>query len=180
MRARRTTLAAAAAALATGLALPATIAQAATVAASSLPKPQHSLYVAGYQQTGCHDKGYPVYVEISGTIKVPAATDVNGTGQEWAATNADASASRCQVAAYEKSPYPAYDHTTKTSAIAFRDSQVWWGEKGQGKASTSKLLGQLPAHARLNRFSLVTTKGSVVAVTSKPADHNSNFTVTGR
>jgi hypothetical protein len=255
MRARRMTLAAAAAALATGLAGPATIAQAATPAASTLPKAQHSLYVAGYQQTGCHYKGYPVYVEISGTIKVPAATDVNGTpgisydiysfggknigvdagvavdnsggqafytafgqwngtpttafsvqpgdklvvtiedegssgylveifndstGQEWAATNPDASANRCQVAAYEKSAYPAYDHTTKTSAIAFRDSQVWWGEKGQGKASTSKLLGKLPAHARLNRYSLVTTKGSVVAVTSKPANQNSNFTITDK
>jgi hypothetical protein len=256
MRARLITLAAGAAALATGLALPAATAQAATAPARSVPQPHHSLYVAGYQQTGCHHQGYPVYVEISGTIKVPAATDINGTpgisydiynfggknkgvnggvavdnsggqafytafgqwnggapmtafavqpgdklqvtiedegssgylieindestGQEAAATKPDASANRCQVAAYEKSPYPAYDHTTKTSAIAFRFTRVWWGEKGQGKASVSKLLGKLPAHAKLNRFSLVSTKGSTVAVTSKPADHNNNFTITDK
>ena len=79
MRARLMTLAAGAAALATGLALPTTVAQAALATASSVPKPHQSLYVAGYQQTGCHHQGYPVYVEISGTIKVPAATDINGT-----------------------------------------------------------------------------------------------------
>jgi hypothetical protein len=256
MRARLITVAAGAAALATGLALPAGTAQAATAPARSVPQPHHSLRVAGYQQTGCHHQGYPVYVEISGTIKVPAATDINGTpgisydiysfggknngvnggvavdnsggqafytafgqwndgapitafavqpgdklqvtiedegssgylveisdestGQEAAATNPDASANRCQVAAYEKSAYPAYDHTTKTSAIAFRFTRVWWGEKGQGKASVSKLLGKLPAHARLNRFTLVSTKGSKVAVTSKPADHNNNFTITDK
>ena len=67
MRARLMTLAAGAAALATGLALPATVAQAALASASSVPKPHQSLYVAGYQQTGCHHQGYPVYVEISGT-----------------------------------------------------------------------------------------------------------------
>jgi len=255
MRARLMTLAAGAAALATGLALPTTIAQAAAAPARSVPKPHQSLYVAGYQQTGCHDQGYPVYVEISGTIKVPAATDINGTpgisydiysfggknvgvnagvevdnssgqafytafgkwnstpatafsvqpgdklqvtiedegpsgylveinddstGQEWAATNPDTSANRCQVAAYEKSLYPTYDHTTKTSAIAFRFTRVWWGEKGQGKASVSKLLGKLPAHARLNRFSLVNTNGSTFAVTSKPTDQNNNFTITDK
>ena len=54
------------------------------------------------------------------------------------------------------------------------------GEKGQGKASVSKLLGKLPAHAKLNRFSLVNTHGSTVAVTSKPADHNNNFTITDK
>ena len=79
MRARLITLAAGAAALATGLAVPATTAQAATATTRGAPKPHHSLRVAGYQQTGCHHHGYPVYVEISGTIKVPAATDVDGT-----------------------------------------------------------------------------------------------------
>lgn len=255
MRARLMTLAAGAAALATGLALPATIAQAAAAPARGVPKPQQSRYVAGYQQTGCHHQGYPVYVEISGTITVPAATDINGTpgisydiysfggknigvnggvavdnsggqafytafgqwngapttafsvqpgdklqvtiedegssgylveitddstNQEWAATNPDPSANRCQVAAYEKSSYPAYDHTTKTSAIAFRFTRVWWGEQGQGQASVSKLLGSLPAHARLNRFSLVNTHGSTVAVTSKPTDQDNNFTITDK
>ncbi len=255
MRARLITLAAGSAVLAAGLALPATVAQAASAAALGTPKPHQSLHVAGYRQTGCHHNGYPVYVEISGTIKVPAATDINGTpgisydiysfggvtsgvnggvavdnsggqafytafgqwngvpstafsvqpgdkldvtiedegssgylveisdeasGQEWAETNPDSSASRCQVAAYEKSPYPAYDHTTKTSSIAFRFSQVWWGEQGQGKASVSKLLGKLPAHAGLSRFNLVNSNGSTVAVTSKPADHNNNFTISDK
>jgi len=255
MRARLTALAAGAAALAASVAWPATTAQAVTAPTRSVVKPHNSLYVAGYQQTGCHHQGYPVYVELSGTITVPAATDINGTpgisydiynfggknvgvdggvavdnsggeafytafgqwngtpttafsvepgdklqvtiedegssgylieindestGQEAAATNPDASANRCQVAAYEKSPYPAYDHTTKTSAIAFRFTRVWWGEKGQGKASVSKLLGKLPAHANLNRFSLVNTNGSTVAVASKPTDHNNNFTITDK
>jgi hypothetical protein len=255
MRARLITSVAGAAVLATGLALPATTAQAAAATNRGAPKPHHSLRVAGYQQTGCHHHGYPVYVEISGTIKVPAATDVNGTpgisydiysfggvhsgvnggvavdnsggqafytafgqwkgtpvtafsvqpgdklqvtiedegssgylveildesnDQEWAATNPDASASRCQVAAYEESPYPAYDHTTKTSRIAFRFSRVWWGEQGQGTASVSKLLGKLPAHAKLSRYNLVSTKGSKVAVTSSPADRNNNFTITDK
>jgi hypothetical protein len=255
MRARLITLAAGAAALATGLAVPATTAQAAAALTRSAPKPHHSLRVAGYQQTGCHHHGYPVYVEISGTIKVPAATDINGapgisydiysfggvksgvnagvavdnsggqafytafgqwngapvtafavqpddklevtiedegssgylveildenTGQESAATEPDSSASRCQVAAYEESPYPAYDHTTRTSPIAFRFTRVWWGEQGQGTASVSKLLGKLPAHAKLSRYNLFSTKGSKVAVTSSPADSNNNFTITDK
>jgi hypothetical protein len=41
-------------------------------------------------------------------------------------------------------------------------------------ASVSKL----PAHASLNRRTLVTTTGSRVAITSKPTDHNNNFTIT--
>ncbi len=254
MRARLMTLAAGAAAVATCLAVQAPLARAAVAPARSVPQAHHSLYVAGYRQTGCHHHGYPVYVEISGTIKVPAATDINGTpgisydiysfggmnsgvnggvavdnsggqafytafgqwngapvtafqvqpgdklavtiedegsagylveisdeqsGQEWAETSPDSAASRCQVGAYEKSPYPAYDHTTKTSSIAFRFSRVWWGEQGQGKASVSKLLGKLPAHASLARRTLVTTSGHRVAVTSKPTDHNNNFTITG-
>jgi hypothetical protein len=255
MRARLIPLAAGAAALATGLVSPATTAHAAAAATASAPKAHHSLHVAGYQQTGCHSHGYPVYVEISGTIKVPAATDINGTpgisydiysfggahngvnggvavdnaggqafytafgqwkgapvnafavqpgdklevtiedegsagylveifdeatNQEWAETNPDSSATRCQVAAYEESPYPSYDYTTKTSAIAFRFSRVWWGERGQGVASVSKLLGKLPAHAKLFRYNLVSTKGSKVAVTSSPADHGNNFTITDK
>jgi hypothetical protein len=211
------TLAAGAAALATGLSLPAANAQAATAPARSVPQPHHSLYVAGYQQTGCHHQGYPVYVEISGTIKVPAATDINGTpgisydiynfggknngvnggvavdnsggqafytafgqwndgapitafavqpgdklqvtiedegssgylveisdestGQEAAATEPDARANRCQVAAYEKSAYPAYDHTTKTSAIAFRFTRVVGGE-GPGQGQREQTAGE--------------------------------------
>jgi hypothetical protein len=255
MRARLITLAAGAAALATGLALPAITAQAAVAAARSAPKAHHSLHVAGYQQTGCHHRGYPVYVEISGTIKVPAATDVNGTpgisydvysfggahngvnggvavdnssgqafytafgqwkgapvtafavqpgdklevtiedegssgylveifdessGEEWAETNPDSSASRCQVAAYEESPYPSYDFTTKTSSIAFRFSRVWWGERGQGVASVSKLLGKLPKYAKLYRYNLVSVHGSQVAVPSAPSDHDNNFTITDK
>jgi hypothetical protein len=90
------------------------------------------------------------------------------TRQEWAQTNPDSGATRCKAAAYEESSYPAYDHTTKTSRIAFSFSRVWRGERGQGKASVSKLLGKLPAHARLNRYNLINTKGSAVADISKP------------
>jgi hypothetical protein len=255
MRARFIACAAGAAALATGLVLPAASAQAATASALRVPKPAKSLSVAGYRQTGCHHRGYPVYVEIIGTIKVPAATNVNGTpgisydiysfggvktgvnggvavdnsggqafytafgqwngapttafsvqpgdklqitiqdkgasgylveifdeqsGQEWTQTSPDSSASRCKLGAFEESPYPAYDHTTKTSQIDFRYSRVFWGERGQGKASVSKLLGKLPAHAKLNRYNLINTKRSAVADTSKPADHHNNFKITDK
>jgi hypothetical protein len=255
MRARFRALAAGAAALAMGVALPASLAQAATGQSQTVPKPQKSLTVAGYQQTGCHQKGFPVYVEMTGTIKVPAATDVNGTpgisydiysfgglgtgvaggvavdnsggqafytafgqwhgtpttafsvqpgdklqvtiqdrgssgylveifnsanGQEWTQTNPDPSATRCKVAAYEESPYPAYDHTTKTSQIVFSSIRVSWGERGQGKASVTKLLGKLPAHAKLNRYNLVNTHKSAVANTSNPANQNNNFTITDK
>ena len=68
------------AALAAGLVLP-TAAQAATVLAAGAPTPpapQKSDIVAGYEQLGCHTKGYPVYAEIQGTVVVPAATQING------------------------------------------------------------------------------------------------------
>jgi hypothetical protein len=240
--------------LAATLALP-TAAQAATIRASAVPAPQKSLSVAGYQQVGCNHSGYPVYIEMSGTIKVPTATDPTGTpgisydiyslgglsggvnggvavdnsggqafytafgewnglpvtafsvqpgdklevtiedegssgylveifddnsGQEWTQVNADSSASECQVAAYEESPYPSYDFTTKTTPIAFDFTRVWWGEKGQGVAKVSKLLGKLPAYAKLHRFTLVNTSGATVAVTSKPTDSANNFTITDK
>jgi hypothetical protein len=248
-------LAAGTAALVLGVALPAGLAQAATGQRQSVPKPQKSLSVAGYQQTGCHQKGFPVYVELTGTIKVPAATDVNGTpgissdiysfggltngvaagvavdnsggqafytafgrwngtpatafqvqpgdklqvtiqdkgtagylveifdgasGQEWTQTNPDPSATRCQVAAFEESPYPAYDHTTKTSQIVFSAIRVSWGERGQGTASVTKLLGKLPAHATLSRYNLVNTHKAAVANTSSPAKQDNNFTITDK
>jgi hypothetical protein len=253
----RTTLATlaggAAAALAAAL-LP-TAAQAASTQAVTVPAPHPSLYVAGYQQVGCNHNGYPVYIEMSGTITVPTATDPTGTpgisydiysyggltggvsggvavdnsgdqafytafgewngspvtalsvqpgdklqvtienegssgylveifdensGQEWAQENPDSSASECQVAAYEQSPYPAYDFTTKTTPVAFDFTRVWWGEQGQGVAKVSKLLGKLPAYAKLHRFNLVNTGGAKVAVTSKPTDSNNNFTITDK
>jgi hypothetical protein len=68
----------AAAALAATFALPAA-AQAATAGAAGVPAPQKTLTVAGYEQYGCQNSGYPVYVEISGTITVPTATNINGT-----------------------------------------------------------------------------------------------------
>jgi peptidase A4-like protein len=73
----RTTLmtCAAVAALAAGLVFPAA-AQAATSGAATVPAPHKSLYVAGYAQAGCG--GGPLYVEITGNIVVPAATDLNG------------------------------------------------------------------------------------------------------
>jgi hypothetical protein len=67
-----------AAALAATLIFPAA-AQAATASPAKVPAPTKSLFVAGYEQVGCHDNGYPVYIEISGTITVPTATDINGT-----------------------------------------------------------------------------------------------------
>lgn len=248
-------LAAAAAVLAIGMALPGGLADVATGQSQSVPKPQKSLSVAGYRQTGCHQQGFPVYVELTGTIKVPAATDVNGTPgisydiysfgglgtgvaggvavdnsggqafytafgewhgkpvtafqvqpgdklqvtiqdkgpngylveifdaatkQEFAQTNPDSSATRCKVAAYEESPYPAYDHTTKTSQIVFSVSRVSWGERGQAKASVTKLLGKPPAHATLTRYNLVNTHKSAVANTSAPASQDNNFTITDK
>jgi hypothetical protein len=190
MRITRAALAAGAAVtLAATLALP-TAAQAAVTGAPAVPPPQKSLYVAGYEQAGCSHGGYPVYIEVSGTVKVPTATDPAGTpgisydvysyggrgngvsggvavdnsgdqafytafgewdglpvtafsvqpgdklqvtiesegssgylveifdensGQEWVQVNADSSATECQAAAYEESPYPSYDFTTKTT-----------------------------------------------------------------
>jgi Peptidase A4 family len=79
MRAALAALAAGAAVtLAAGLALPAA-AQAATASVASVPAPQKTQSVAGYEQEGCRNDGYPVYVQIQGTITVPAATDINGT-----------------------------------------------------------------------------------------------------
>lgn len=68
----------------------------------------------------------------------------------------------------------------RTSPIAFRFSRVWWGERGQGTASVSKLLRKLPVQAKLYRYNLVSTKGSRVAITSSPTDRNNNFTITDK
>jgi hypothetical protein len=256
MRRTPITLTAGAAALAlAGLALPAA-AQAAVVAAAKVPAPQNSSFVAGYDQMGCLKNGYPVYIEISGTIVVPTATDIDGTpgisadvydlggigsgvtggvsldnsggqafyvayaqwgdgapatafsvqpgdklevtiedegssgwlveifdgasGQEWSQVNPDTSASRCVAGAYEQSDYPVYDHLTQTTPVAFDFTRVWWGEQGQGVATVSKLLGTPPAHAKLQRFTLVNSGGNAMAVTSKPTDSNNNFTITDK
>ncbi len=257
MRATLATLAAGAAVM-LAVILP-TAAQAATVAAAGVPAPQGSLTVAGYEQVGCHHNGYPVYIEISGTITVPTATDINGTpgissdyysiggpattgsigpvsagvsvdnsggqafyvaygewngqpvtalsvqpgdklevtiedegssgwlvelfdgrtGQEWTETN-PSNASECEVGAYEGNAYPSYDFLTLTTPVAFDFTRVWWGEQGQGVASVSKLLGTPPAHAERGRFNLINTSDATVAATSKPTDHNNNFTVTDK
>jgi hypothetical protein len=239
------------AALAASLTLPAAIAQAAVPA---VPAPQQSLSVAGYQQFGCLSNGNPTYEEISGTITVPAATDINGTpgisadiynlggfpggvsagvgvdnsnhqafyfaygqwngqpvtamsvqpgdklgvsidyegsaqyvvvlydqttGQAWSQANPDTNASLgCQTGAYEQSPYPSYDFTTKTTPITFHATTVSWQDQGQ--PGTSKLLSPPPAGARLFRYTLINTSGATVAVTSKPTDHNNNFTITDK
>ncbi len=55
---------------------------------------------------------------------------------------------------------------------------MWWAEQGQGTASVSKLLATPPAHAKLYRYTIMTTSGAAMAVTSKPTGHNNNFTVT--
>jgi hypothetical protein len=79
MRRTLITLTTGAAALAlAGLALPAA-AQAAVASAANAPASQKSSFVAGYDQVGCLKNAYPQYVEISGTIVVPTATDIDGT-----------------------------------------------------------------------------------------------------
>jgi Peptidase A4 family len=67
-----------AAALAAALIFPAAV-QAAVASPAKVPAPQKSPFVAGYEQYGCQQNGYPVYVQIQGTITVPTATDINGT-----------------------------------------------------------------------------------------------------
>jgi hypothetical protein len=86
----------------------------------------------------------------------------------------------CAAGAFESSSYPVYDVLTKTKPVTFSFIRVLWGQKGQGVASVSKLLGSLPAHAKLVRYRLVNTGGHAIAVTSKPKDHNNNFTVTDK
>jgi Peptidase A4 family len=104
------------------------------------------------------------------------------TDQEWTQTNSDSALPKnaCGVGAYESSSYPTYDVLTQTTSVAFKYIRVLWGEKGQRVASVSKLLGTPPAHAKLVRYSLINTGGHVIAVTSKPKDHNNNFTATDK
>jgi hypothetical protein len=252
MRSTLITLAAGAAALTAGLILPAA-AQAATTTVASVPAPAKSLFVAGYEQLGCHHNAYPQYVEISGTIVVPTADDINGTpgisydvyslggidsgvtggvavdnangqayytayaqwgygapvtafsvtpgqklevtiedegssgwlveiegGGDFAQTNPDTNASPCVTGAYEQNDYPTYDHLTQTTPVAFEFSRVFWGEQGQGLASVSKLAGTPPKYAKLLRYNMADSGGTTTAATSKPTDHNNNFTVTDK
>jgi Peptidase A4 family len=256
MRRTLITLGAGAAAVAATFCLPAA-AQAATVAAAAVPAPHNSLYVAGYKQSGCHAPSYPLYVEISANIVVPAATDLNGPpglssdilnigglssgvtagvfvgsdagqayyhafwnwegtttsgtapftvsagdvlevtidleGSEWLVQINDATTRQdysqtfvgpitpstfCQAGAYEQSPYPQPAITTQTSPIAFYDAKVRWDNNKITGYQTTKLLGNLPSGATLHRYTLVTTSGGTVAVTSKPTGNNNNFTIT--
>jgi hypothetical protein len=238
------------------LALPGA-AQASAVAPARVPKPQNSPFVAGYEQYGCQQDGYPVYVQIRGTITVPAATDIDGTpgissdyysvggvaaagatgpvsagvsvdnsdgqafyvaygewnampvtafsvqpgdklevtiedegasgwlvelfdatsGQEWSQTKPGGNSDECVVGAFEGNDYPSYDHLTQTTPVAFDYTRVFWGEQGQPVAKVSKLLGTRPAYAKFFRYSLFNSNGTVAAVTSKPKDHNNNFTI---
>jgi Peptidase A4 family len=259
MRATLATLAAGAtAALAASLILPAA-AQAATGSPAKVPAPLKSEIVAGYEQDGCRNNGYPVYVEISGSITVPTATDIDGTpgissdyysfggpagvgtsgpvsggvavdnsddqafytaygewngkpvtafsvqpgdklevtiedegsagwqveifdetsGLEWTQTN-PSNADPCVVGAYEENAVPSYDYLTQTTPVAFDAIRVFWGEQGQRVASVSKLLGKLPAHAKLYRFNMTNSSGATIAATSKPTDRHNNFTVTDK
>jgi hypothetical protein len=259
MRATLATLAAGAtAALAASLILPAA-AQATTGSPAKVPAPLKSQIVAGYEQDGCRNNGYPVYVEISGSITVPTATDIDGTpgissdyysfggpagvgtsgpvsggvavdnsddqafytaygewngkpvtafsvqpgdklevaiedegsagwlveifdetsGLEWTQTN-PSNADPCVVGAYEENAVPSYDYLTQTTPVAFDAIRVFWGEQGQRVASVSKLLGKLPAHAKLYRFNMTNSSGATIAATSKPTDRHNNFTVTDK
>jgi Peptidase A4 family len=118
--------------------------------------------------------------EGSGNWRVEITDET--TDQQWTQTNPDASMPKnaCAAGAFESSSYPVYDVLTKTKPVTFSFIRVLWGQKGQGVASVSKLLGSLPAHAKLVRYRLVNTGGHAIAVTSKPKDHNNNFTVTDK
>jgi Peptidase A4 family len=103
------------------------------------------------------------------------------SGQEWSQTNpSSGNADRCAAGAFEENDYPSYDYLTQTTPVAFDFTRVLWGEQGQPVASVSKLLGKLPAYAKLFRYNLTNSSGTVVAATSKPADHNNNFTITDK
>jgi hypothetical protein len=118
--------------------------------------------------------------EGSGNWRV-AITDET-TNQEWSQTNPDASMPKnaCTAGAFESTSYPSYDVLTKTKPVTFSFSRVLWGQKGQRKASVSKLLGKLPAHSKLLRYTLVNTHGHAMAITYKPSDNDNNFTIADR
>jgi hypothetical protein len=118
--------------------------------------------------------------EGSGNWRVEITDET--TDQQWVQTNPDGSMPKnaCTAGAFESSSFPVYDVLTKTKPATFSFSRLLWGQKGQGVASVSKLLGSPPAHAKLVRYSLVNTGGHALAVTSKPKDRNNNFTVTDK
>jgi len=115
--------------------------------------------------------------EGSGNWRVEITDET--TGQEWTQTNPDGSMSQnaCTAGAFVSTSYPSYDVLTKTTPVTFSFSRVLWGQKGQRKASVSKLLGKLPAHAKLARYTLVNTHGHAMAITYKPRDNDNNFTI---
>jgi hypothetical protein len=125
--------------------------------------------------------GNKLQVEIqnegSGNWRVEITDET--TDQQWSQTNPDSSMPKnaCTAGAFESSSYPSYDVLTKTKPVMFSFSRVLWGQKGQGKASVSKLLGKLPAHAKIVRYTLVNTHGHAMAITYKPRDNDNNFTV---
>jgi hypothetical protein len=128
--------------------------------------------------------GNKLQVEIqnegSGNWRVEITDET--TNQQWSQTNPDSSMPKnaCAAGAFESSSYPAYDVLTKTKPVTFSFSRVLWGQKGQRVASVSKLLGKLPAHAKLVRYNLVNTHGHIIAVTSTLKDHDNKFTVTDK
>jgi Peptidase A4 family len=128
--------------------------------------------------------GNKLQVEIqnegSGNWRVDITDET--TDQQWSQTNPDSSMPKnaCAAGAFESSSYPVYDVLTKTKPVTFGFIRVLWGQKGQRVASVSKLLGKLPAHAKLVRYNLVNTHSHIIAGTSKPADNDNNFTVTDK
>jgi Peptidase A4 family len=128
--------------------------------------------------------GNKLQVEIqnqgSGNWRVEITDET--TDQQWSQTNPDSAMPKnaCAAGAFESSSYPVYDVLTKTKPVTFSFSRVLWGQKGQRMASVSKLLGKLPAHAKLVRYNLVNTHGHMIAGTSKPTDNDNNFTVTDK
>ena len=119
-----------------------------------------------------------VTIENEGSAGYLVELSDENTGQEWAQTTPDPNADLCQAGAYEKSPYPSYPYTTRTTPVAFDFTRVWWQE--QGHFGVTKLLGRPPANARLYRYNLVDNSGATVAVTSRPAHNDNNFTIFDR
>lgn len=116
-----------------------------------------------------------VTIENEGSAGYLVQLSDENTGQAWAQTTPDPNADLCQAGAYEKSPYPSYYYTTRTTPVAFGHIRVWWQE--QGHFGVTRLLGRPPAGARLYRYNLIDNSGATVAVTSRPTHSDNNFTI---
>jgi hypothetical protein len=124
--------------------------------------------------------GEQVRVTITNQGAPGYLVDITAAGQTAFNTSPDTNASPCVAGAVEQSDFPTYDHLTQTTPVAFHASRVWWAQEGQPTATETKLLSTPPAHAKLYRYNLVNTGGTVIAAASTPTDSNKNFTVTDK